>query len=89
MPRPKAEPPVELLVSLAGLPEEEGWAILRHLHTAPYCSLLGDLAITSSEVEKLVGLRETLNQTSFWLSQIAAAPACPLEISHDSSCQFI
>ncbi len=89
MHKPKAEPPAEFLAGLARLPQEEGWVILNHLQSTPGCSLIADLALTSSQVEKLVELRETLDLTSFWLSQIAAAPACSLEIPHDSSYPFI
>ena len=89
MHRPKGEVSTELLKALADLPEEEGWAIARKLEMAPGCSLLGDLAVTPQDVEKLVQLRSTLDNTTLWLAQIDAAPACPLEIGDTVYAQFI
>ncbi len=74
---------------LAALPEEEGWAIARKLEMAPGCSLLGDLAVTPQDVEKLVELRSTLDNTMLWLGQIGLAPACPIENGDTDYAQFI
>ena len=89
MHRPKGEVTLEMLKVLAALPEEEGWAIARKLETAPGCSLLGDLAVTPHDVEKLVQLRSTLDNTTLWLAQIAVTPACPLENGDTDYAQFI
>ena len=89
MHRPKGEVTLELLKALVDLPEEEGWAIARKLEMAPGCSLLGDLAVTPQDVEKLVQLRSTLDNTTLWLAQIAVAPACPFEIGESHYAQFI
>lgn len=78
-----------MLKILAALSEDEGWAIARKLEMAPGCSLLGDLAVTSQDVEKLVQLRSTLDNTTLWLAQIAVAPACPLENGDTYDAQFI
>ncbi len=67
----------KLLEALAALPEDEGWAIAHKLETAPCCSLLGDLKVTPEMIEKLVELRSMLDGSSFWLAQVASAPACP------------
>ncbi len=89
MDKPKAEITADLLLKVAALPEEEGWTILHRLEIAPGCSLLGDLALNSTDLGKLIELRATLVKTSFWLTQIATAPACPLNANHDSHAQFI
>jgi hypothetical protein len=86
MPRPKAEALGALLKALTALPEEEGWRLLRGLRTSPGCSLLGDLALTGNEVERLVALLPGLAGASFWMQQVAEIPSVPLEEDHG---QFI
>ncbi len=79
----------DLLETLAALPEDEGWAITRRLETASGCSLLGDLKVTPEMIQKLVELRSRLDGSSFWLAQIAAAPACPLGERDGNDADFI
>jgi hypothetical protein len=86
MPRPRAEALGVLLRALSALPEKEGWALLGKLRTSPGCSLLGDLALTGNEVERLVALRAGLAGASFWMQQVAEIPSVPLEEDHG---QFI
>ncbi len=77
MAKPRDKAARELLEALAALPEDEGWAITHKLETGPGCSLMGDLKVTPEMVEKLVELRARLDSSSFWLAQVAAAPARP------------
>jgi uncharacterized protein involved in exopolysaccharide biosynthesis len=86
MPRPRAEALGALLRALTALPEEEGWRLLRSLKTSPGCALLGDLALTGNEVERLAALRAGLAGASFWMQQVAEIPSVPLEEDHG---QFI
>jgi hypothetical protein len=79
MPRPKAEETGELIKALAALPQEESWDILRRLKPAPDCELVGGVALTARELEKLVVLHEGLANTLFWAAGIATANAYPLE----------
>ena len=79
MPRPKVEETGELIKALAALPQEENWDLLRSLKPAPGCKLVGGVALTASELEKLVALHEGLANATFWVTGIATAKAFPLE----------
>jgi hypothetical protein len=86
MPRPRAEALGALLRALTALPEEEGWRFLRGLRTALGSALLGDLALTANEIERLAALRAGLAGASFWMQQVADIPSVPLDEDHG---QFI
>ncbi len=89
MAKPRDETTSELLDALAALPEDEGWAMAHQLETAPGCSLLGDLRVTPILLKKLVELRSRLEGSSYWLAQVATAPACPVVEGDENHAQFI
>lgn len=75
-----------LLETIAALPEETGWRLTRELDIDPGCSLLGGLAITTSQVEMLNALRAGFAGASMWVRLAAAIPPVAVENDHD---QFI